>query len=122
MAPGTHCTNGFIRRDWEACTKGRMTKKLFSKLGNDQERDVLELTHSNVCDRDWRQEFSDGGGLTLPTRGLKYGTINAKNLRKITFYLPTGASMLGREDIAPYLSPGATPEYRITTYSFLPVK
>ena len=32
----------------------------------------------------WRQEFSDGG-LTLPTRGLKYGfygTINAKNLRK----------------------------------------
>ena len=32
----------------------------------------------------WRQDFSDGG-LTLPTRGLKYGfqgTINAKNLRK----------------------------------------
>ena len=32
----------------------------------------------------WRQEFSDGG-LTLPTRGLKYGfqgTINTKNLRK----------------------------------------
>ena len=32
----------------------------------------------------WRQEFSDGG-LTRPTRGLKYGfqgTINVKNLRK----------------------------------------
>ena len=37
------------------------------------------------------------GGLTLPTRGLKYGfqgTINAKNLPKIAFRLPTGASML----------------------------
>ena len=36
-------------------------------------------------------------GLTLPTRGLKYGflgTVNAKNLRKIAFHLPTGASML----------------------------
>ena len=35
----------------------------------------------------WRQEFSDGG-LTLPTRGLKYGfhgTINAKNLGKNCF-------------------------------------
>ena len=45
---------------------------------------------------EWRQEFSDGG-LILPTRGLKYGfqgTINAKNLRKIAFHLPTGASML----------------------------
>ena len=32
-------------------------------------------------------------GLTLPTRGLKYGfrgTINAKNLHKIAFHLPTG--------------------------------
>ena len=32
-------------------------------------------------------------GLTRPTRGLKYGfqgTINAKNLRKIAFHLPTG--------------------------------
>ena len=32
----------------------------------------------------WRQEFSDGG-LTLPTRGIKYnlqGAINAKNVRK----------------------------------------
>ena len=40
----------------------------------------------------WRLEFSDGG-LTLPIRGLKYGlqgTINAKNLRKIAFHLPTG--------------------------------
>ena len=35
----------------------------------------------------WRQEFSDGG-LTLPTKVLKYGfqgTINAKNLRKDHF-------------------------------------
>ena len=33
------------------------------------------------------------GGLTLPTKGLKYGfqgTINAKNLRKNAFHLPTG--------------------------------
>ena len=32
-------------------------------------------------------------GLTLPTKGLKYGfqgTINAKNIRKITFHLLTG--------------------------------
>ena len=32
----------------------------------------------------WRRELSDGG-LTLPTRGLKYGflgTVNAKNIRK----------------------------------------
>ena len=44
------------------------------------------------------------GGLNLPTRGLKYGfqgTINAKNLRKIAFHLPTGASMLRRGAIAP---------------------
>ena len=40
----------------------------------------------------WRQEISDGG-LTLPTRGLKYGfqgTINVKDLRKISFHLPMG--------------------------------
>ena len=40
----------------------------------------------------WRKEVSDGG-LSLPTRGLKYGfqgTINAKNLRKVAFHLPTG--------------------------------
>ena len=40
----------------------------------------------------WCQEFSDGQ-LTLPTRGLKYGfqgTINAKNLRQMIFYLPRG--------------------------------
>ena len=86
-----HCANGPIRRDWEACTKGKMTKKLFSKIGNDQDRDVLELTHSNVCDRDRRQELSDGG-LTLPTRGLTYGfqgTRVAKKLRKTVFHLLT---------------------------------
>ena len=47
----------------------------------------------------WRQEFSYGG-LTLPTRGLKYGfqgTINAKNLRKkLLFTFRWGASMLRR--------------------------
>ena len=35
----------------------------------------------------WRQEFSDGG-LSRPTKGLKYGfqgTINAKNLQKNRF-------------------------------------
>ena len=33
------------------------------------------------------------GELTLPTMGLKYGfqgTINARNLQKIAFHLPTG--------------------------------
>ena len=37
------------------------------------------------------------GGLTLPTRGLKYGfqgTINAKNLRKSAFHFQRGVSML----------------------------
>ena len=36
------------------------------------------------CSQGWCQEVSDRG-LTLPTRGLKYGfqgTINAKNIRK----------------------------------------
>ena len=40
---------------------------------------------------------SSDEGLTLPTRGLKngcQGTINAKNLHKIAFHLPTGVSML----------------------------
>ena len=43
----------------------------------------------------WRQEFSNRG-LTLPKRGLKYGfqcILNAKNLRKIVFHRPKGASM-----------------------------
>ena len=49
------------------------------------------------------RNFPTGGltlpmrGLTLLTRGLKYGfqgTINAKNLQKIAFHLPTGVSML----------------------------
>ena len=47
----------------------------------------------------WRQEFSYGG-LTLPTRGLKYGfqsTINAKYLRKNRFSPSDGGtSMLRR--------------------------
>ena len=46
----------------------------------------------SAVNQGWRQEISNGG-LTLPTRGLEYGfqgTINAKNLRKISFHLPTG--------------------------------
>ena len=31
-----YCTNGPIRRDWEARAEGKMTKKLFSKLGRGQ--------------------------------------------------------------------------------------
>ena len=41
----------------------------------------------DVSNQGWRHEFSVGG-MTLPTRGLKYGfqgTINAKNLRKNRF-------------------------------------
>ena len=52
---------------------------------------VGELEIHTVLMQGWRQEFSDGG-LNLPTRGLKYGflgTINAKNLQKIAFHLPT---------------------------------
>ena len=56
----------------------------------------------------WRQEFSDGG-LTLQTRGLKYGfqgTINAKILRKKSlFTFRRGASMLRRGAIAPSSPP-----------------
>ena len=59
----------------------------------------------------WRQEFFDGG-LTLPTRGLKYGfqgNINTKNLQNNRFSPSDGGSMLRRGAIAPYPSPGATP-------------
>ena len=44
----------------------------------------------------WHQEFSDGG-LNCLMRGLKrgfQGTINAEDLRKITFHLLMGVSML----------------------------
>ena len=66
---------------------------------------LLEVLESLIyCEcQGRRQEFSDGG-LTLPTRGLKYGfqgNIDAKNLRKIAIHLPTGASMLRRRTIAP---------------------
>ena len=46
-------------------------------------------------------------GPTLSTRGLKYGfqgTINAKNLRKIAFHLPTG-SIAPSPPLAPSLLP-----------------
>ena len=49
------------------------------------------------------------GGLTLPTRGLKYGfqgTINAKNLRKNRFHLPMeGLACSDGEAIAPLALP-----------------
>ena len=52
----------------------------------------------------WRQELSDGG-LTLPTRGLKYGfqgTINAKNLPKNRFSPSDGGLAFSNEGaIAP---------------------
>ena len=54
------------------------------------------------------------GGLTLQTRGLKYGfqgTINARNLRKIAFHFPTGASML-RWGLYPPSPPVAPPLLR----------
>ena len=47
----------------------------------------------NICARGGARNFSDGG-LTLPTRGLKYGfqgTINAKKFGKNRFHLPTGS-------------------------------
>ena len=50
-------------------------------------RRLLSITFSGVAPGIFRRR------LTLPTRGLNYGfqgTINAKNLRKIAFHLPTG--------------------------------
>ena len=50
-----------------------------------------------------RQEFSERG-LLLPTELLHLsfqGTMNAKNLRKLAFLLPTGGSMFRRGAIAP---------------------
>ena len=55
-------------------------------------------------------KFSNGG-LTLPTRGLKYGfqgTINAKCLREIVVHFQMGASILHRGTIAPS-SPSLAP-------------
>ena len=46
-----------------------------------------KMIYKTTVDQGWRQEFSDGG-LTLPTRGLKYGfqvTIDANHLRKNRF-------------------------------------
>ena len=52
------------------------------KTGKNLQTSYMDGPYSH--NQGWRQEFSDGG-LTLPTRGQKYGfqdTINAKNLRK----------------------------------------
>ena len=59
---------------------------------NESEENVEVLYLKQGC----RQEFSDGG-LTLPTRGLKYDfqvTINAKNLRNNRFSLSNRSTML----------------------------
>ena len=75
---------------FQACLQ-RFSKsgKISSILG------CVELNNEEFIEgyQGWHQEFSDGG-LTVPMRGLKYGfqgTINAKNLRKIAFHLPTKA-------------------------------
>ena len=66
---------------------------------------MMFLSKKAYIQQGWRQEFSDGG-LTLPTRGLRYdfqGTVNAKNLRKNRVSPSDGASMLRRGAIAPSL-------------------
>ena len=53
-------------------------------------------------------------GLTLRTRGLKYGfqgTIYAKNLQKIAFRLTTGACKLRRGGYSPLALNGTTNEH-----------
>ena len=64
------------------------------------------------CMQGWRQEFSDGG-LTLPTRGLKYGfqvTMTAKNLRQNRFSPSDGeVSILRRGDYNPLALPWRHP-------------
>ena len=51
----------------------------------------------------WRQEFFDKGADSSDEEDKIWfsGTINAKNLRKIVFHLPIGASMLRQGAIAP---------------------
>ena len=65
----------------------------------------------------WRQEFSDGG-LTLPTRGLKWGfrgTIDAKNLRKNRFSPSNGGLACSDEGA---IAPGATPvKYGVDSFT-----
>ena len=56
-----------------------------------------------IAGQGWRQEFSDGG-LTLPTRELKYGfqgTINAKILRKNRFSPSDGGLACSDEGLWP---------------------
>ena len=49
LVNGMKCTGGHITQDCEACIQGKMTKKPFPKLGNNEEREILELVHSDVC-------------------------------------------------------------------------
>ena len=56
------------------------------------------------------------GGLTLPTRELKFcfwGTFTAKNLRKIAFHLPTGGLTCSDGAIAPSSPPLAPPLFAV---------
>ena len=69
------------------------------------------IVFDQPIDQGLRQEFSDRG-LTLPTKGLKYGLqgiVNAKNLRQNTFSpSDVGLACSDRGAIAP-LSPLALP-------------
>ena len=70
------------------------------------------IVFDQPIDQGLRQEFSDRG-LTLPTRGLKYGLqgiVNAKNLRQNTFSPSDGGPACSdRGTIVPSSPPGATP-------------
>ena len=81
---------GLDPKDLPSCTPARVERDCFSKLScirhcggrishcggrishcGGRSRHQKPFGRSNY-DQGWRQEFSDGG-LTLPTRGLKYG-------------------------------------------------
>ena len=65
---------------------------------------IITYLEAREAGQGWRQDFLTGG-LTLPTRGLKYGfqgALNAKNLRKNRFsFSDGGGSMLRLGAIAP---------------------
>ena len=74
----------------------------------------VAIKHTIIFKQGWRQEFSDGG-LTLLTRGLKYGfqgTIDAKNLRKYRFSPSDGGLACPDGGYCPLPFPGATPVFK----------
>ena len=91
-----HCKNSQISRilinfpgkmiifkELQVHLKWNLKFKHFSRTCTSPTSTQYTAVCSTLC-QGWRQEFSDGG-LTLLTRGLKYGfqgTKNAKNLRK----------------------------------------